>query len=213
MINWYNVTQNHPWLSKELIFTIPDLVRVLKEDENAGFIFWGGSDIGASLYQEESVHPFTPTHRSLRDQFEQHCVRLIREKQRPMVGICRGAQLLNVLFGGKLWQDVDNHSGNVFHDLEIIYNGTDVAIEDTISANSEHHQMMIPGKDATIIGYTSGVSTYRVSEQGKVDSAYTEPEIVGYKDKKVLCIQGHPEWIPDSEYNMVCQTIIGDYFK
>lgn len=76
-----------------------------------GLIISGGRDIPPALYGEEA-HPQTDALCEERPQFEIALVRLFRELDKPVLGICYGCQLLNVAFGGTLIQDIPSQIGD-----------------------------------------------------------------------------------------------------
>lgn len=69
-----------------------------------GFVFAGGQDIAPSFYGEESRGSRAPDIE--RDHFETALCRAALERDKPLLGICRGCQLLNVVLGGTLTQDL-----------------------------------------------------------------------------------------------------------
>lgn len=69
-----------------------------------GLIIGGGDDIDPVLYGGEAA-----AHEAIdpeRDRLEIRCIRTALERQIPLLGICRGAQLINVVLGGTLYQDI-----------------------------------------------------------------------------------------------------------
>lgn len=70
-----------------------------------GLVISGGKDIPPALYCEE-VHPQTDALSGDRPRFEIALVHLLRELDKPVLGICYGCQLLNVAFGGTLIQHI-----------------------------------------------------------------------------------------------------------
>jgi len=70
-----------------------------------GFLFPGGSDIDPSLYGE-SPSPRCGKLNRERDLFEPWLLRAALEARKPVLGICRGFQLINVVMGGALRQDL-----------------------------------------------------------------------------------------------------------
>ncbi len=76
-----------------------------------GLMVSGGKDIPPALYGEEP-HPRTDALPEERPLFEIALVRLFRELDKPVLGICYGCQLLNVAFGGTLIQDIPSQVGN-----------------------------------------------------------------------------------------------------
>lgn len=70
-----------------------------------GIIFAGGSDVDPTFFNEEPHQKLGPTYLR-RDQFEVSLAKAAFEAGKPMMGICRGMQLLNVALGGTLYQDL-----------------------------------------------------------------------------------------------------------
>ena len=73
-----------------------------------GFIFPGGPDIDPALYHE-SIHGargIVPDY----DRYLIDAMRRIFDTHKPILGICKGMQLLNVAHGGTLYQDIDEHT-------------------------------------------------------------------------------------------------------
>lgn len=159
--------------------------------------FTGGADIGPNLYGEKAqtyTHPDTR-----RDEGEIEIFKRASALSKPFVGICRGAQLLNVLGGGKMVQDVTRHGSP--HDMKEV----NPAIKDVrkwrtfLKMTSLHHQMMIPGTKATVIAVTNVASEFLygpgtdivIREKDELD--WDNPEVVWYPGIRSLCWQGHPE--------------------
>jgi putative glutamine amidotransferase len=65
----------------------------------------GGADISPQCYGEEPLHPDWAGDR-LRDAYEMELLHEFMEAGKPVLGICRGAQLINVALGGTLYQDI-----------------------------------------------------------------------------------------------------------
>jgi gamma-glutamyl-gamma-aminobutyrate hydrolase PuuD len=162
------------------------VVGTLKEADLAQFT--GGADVDPSIYSEER-HP--TTHSNLQqDAIEMDVYKQARLLNIPVAGICRGGQFLNVMSGGKLHQDVDNHA---------TYAGHEMSTHDyeTIKVSSTHHQMMIPSKDG-VVWATAKLSTNRERMVGKhitVDRGeHDDVEAVIYPELKTVCYQPHPEF-------------------
>ena len=64
-----------------------------------------GGDVAPTYYGQSPVPQLTSTDR-LRDNVELTLCRAAAQHKKPLLGICRGAQVLNVAFGGTLWQDI-----------------------------------------------------------------------------------------------------------
>jgi putative glutamine amidotransferase len=79
---------------------VADYARVLD-----GLVLQGGSDVSPTMYGEEALDPDWAGDR-LRDVYEIELVHEFIEAGKPVLGICRGAQLINVALGGTLYQDI-----------------------------------------------------------------------------------------------------------
>jgi gamma-glutamyl-gamma-aminobutyrate hydrolase PuuD len=132
---------------------VPPSVDGVEETLDAldGLIFTGGSDLDPALYGEES-HPETFGVHRLRDDAELALLRAALDRDLPVLGICRGIQVLNVALGGDLHQHVPElvgHDGHK-HDPPGEFVEHDVAIEpgsrlagvlgEQTRVKSHHHQ-------------------------------------------------------------------------
>lgn len=178
--------------------------------EDADIIcFNGGADIATEIYGERPALRGVPLLKSYRDADEVAMFDKYRhDTSKLKLGICRGAQLLNCLNGGTLWQDVNGHGSN--HKMTVVETGHSMYITST------HHQMMRPNyKTAVIIG-VSDEATYKLAEGASFPEAFwpddhKDAEIVYYPDTNSLCIQGHPEYVPDSEFAEYCIDLVVKY--
>lgn len=158
--------------------------------------FTGGEDVDPGLYGEPIMNGTysDPT----RDEVDKVVFDRCIIHKTPMVGICRGGQFLNVMNGGRMWQNVDNH--RKAHEL------TDLETGEVHSVSSTHHQMMRPTLEATLVAITNE-STKKVSvcdwwmanvsedahPKNFVREDY-DTEVVWYEKTKCLCFQPHPEF-------------------
>lgn len=148
--------------------------------------FTGGSDVSPHLYKD-SAHKATYSD-SVRDAKEQRLFKECLKQGKSMVGICRGAQFLNVMNGGRMYQDVRQHTQS--HDL------LDTSTGNKIHVTSTHHQMMMPTQDAVLIA-TASMNGRREWFDGYVardDYSDQDIEVVLYPGTKCLCFQPHPEF-------------------
>lgn len=149
-------------------------------------LFAGGEDVSPSIYGA-SKHHTTFTNKD-RDAEETKAYNLALELSKPMIGICRGSQLLTALQeGGMLVQDQPNPSN--MHDIHT-YDGKKLRISST------HHQAMYPFnmKEGSykIIGWTENLLKYHKDGDDKELNPPKECEIVYYPKNRCLGIQGHP---------------------
>jgi putative glutamine amidotransferase len=192
------------WIAME-----PDIevVKLSFHDQNAadvescdGVLFSGGEDVHPALYgkpefvQEYGLQEIIPA----RDWFEYEVIEKTLEIKKPVFGICRGLQLINVYLGGTLLPDIPTLSKSVAHgkisgqdqihdvrveNLSMLHNITGREVG---PVNSAHHQCV--GKPAGNL---------------KI-SAFSEPSVVEameWKDPSnkswLLLVQWHPERMQD----------------
>jgi len=79
-----------------------------------GLLLSGGADIGPASYGSEA-HPETDTPRAGRDAFEFGLLQAALAAELPVLGVCRGCELLNVAFGGTLVQHLPETLGHERH--------------------------------------------------------------------------------------------------
>lgn len=165
-----------------------------------GVIMTGGADFAPSLYGEEAV-PELETVEGLRDTCDIALVHAAVAKGLPVMGICRGEQLLGVAFGGSLYQDIPSmietdvtHRGiplKEFSHTIAIKEGSflfDVWGKESFDVNSAHHQ--------GIKAVPQGFSVVATTKDGVVEAVQRTGALAKeYKDGKgvIIGVQFHPE--------------------
>jgi len=99
------------WLQSRhaLLFVLPLSTRAADYAQALdGLVLQGGADISPLAYGEEPLKPEWAGD-PMRDGYEIELVRAFTAAGKPVLGICRGAQLINVALGGSLHQDVPAH--------------------------------------------------------------------------------------------------------
>lgn len=160
-------------------------------------VFTGGEDVTPSLYHEANVASHCNWMRDAEEieEFENF-------SDTPKVGICRGGQFLNVMSGGKMYQDTDNHcQSHMVFDLDT---GHEYLVTST------HHQMMRPSEDATIVG-VANESSYVLAAGGE-KIVEDDIEVVYYDKTKSLCFQPHPEYHGAEETEKYFFELLNRYF-
>lgn len=161
----------------------------------------GGEDISPSIYGEDPIDQCHADRQpSPRDLQEMELLQQAVKMGIPIIGICRGAQLLCAMDGGKLWQHSTGHQGG----NHAIFDTTD---GEGYVTNSAHHQIMRP----LVHNLTLAVCNETVDvwdESGKPQKIERTPEIVFFPHLNAIGIQGHPEWNPNARFVSYCARLI-----
>lgn len=178
-------------------------------------VFLGGADINPRLYGERAL-PCTGFNND-RDIVEETFYHKALKLKKPMYGICRGAQFLHAMNGGKLWQDVNNHGTP--HDI------IDIEEDVILRASSMHHQMLQFNDEIkerlTIMACCSNQVATKFEDanlkfdlRAKGANANHELEIEAgyYVDTRCLFVQGHPEAGP-APYRSWCMWKLNDWYN
>jgi putative glutamine amidotransferase len=158
-------------------------------DSLDGLVITGGYDLDPATYGQQP-HPTTDQPRTARDAFEFALLRGALQRGLPVLGICRGIQVLNVAFGGTLHQhlpEVLGHKrhragGGVFTRLPVrIVAGTRLAdlLGESAEAACYHHQAIDKVGDGLVVSASDA------------DGVVEALELPG--DGFVLAVQWHPE--------------------
>ena len=162
-----------------------------------GVIFSGGPDLDPSYYGE-SVWNETVEVDTLRDVSDLMLMRAALEAGKPVMAICRGEQLMNVVRGGSLYQDLPTqtdtlvkHGGGTWHRIGVEKGSVlhDLFGEDSLTVNSFHHQAVkavAPGvrvtaraADGTVEAYEYGKSViafqFHPEGMARTDDAWLAP--------------------------------------
>lgn len=180
---------------------------VTKDIEEADIVCWtGGEDLNPKLYNEPVAGAGGWS--DWRDSDDIRAVGLSKDKFK--VGLCRGAQLLNVIpNGGKLWQDVDRHEYG-HHDV------VDTITGEIHKINSIHHQALRLTDKAELVAYAR-LSTvkYGYDTSWHVDNGEEDPdvEVAYYPETRSLCIQSHPEFDQDGPTGAYFYRLLERYYS
>lgn len=158
-------------------------------------IFWGGADVDPSLYNRKRSYACGNSNID-KDIREKNAMEELIAKGVPIIGICRGAQLLNVVNGGILVQHIEGHALGKEHFC------TEVETGKVMSVSSTHHQMMVAHEDGKILFKDFNSQRGRHWDFVNEDYDYNYvTEVVYYPNTKSLCLQPHPEWMnQESEF-------------
>lgn len=169
-----------------------DLIELDKHID--GYLFTGGDDINPILYKEKRTS-FVKDYNDIRDSLEARLYKIAKENDKAILGICRGIQIINVLEGGSLYQDLDtfhpskvsHKEKNKRHSVLLLHNTPfrDLIDEPYLEVNSLHHQGI-----KRIAQTLKGMA---VSEDGIVEALYHP------KMKFMWAFQWHPEYMLEED--------------
>ncbi len=157
-----------------------------------GLIVSGGADVDPGLYGQVA-HPRTGRPRTDRDAWEEALLTAAIDAELPFLGICRGAQLLNVALGGTLVQHLPDLVGNdSFQPGEGVFGPKTVAID----ADSRLAALLRQDDDELDVHVYHHQSIDRVAD-GLVVTARTEEGVIEAVELPTvpfgLAVQWHPE--------------------
>lgn len=160
-----------------------------------GLVLQGGNDVSPTAYGETPLRPEWSGD-VIRDRYEMALIRAFVSAGKPVFGICRGLQILNVSFGGTLYQDLPTERGTSilhldstkyeenFHSLQIEQGGWLASLyptEQTLKINSIHHQ-----------GIKDLAAGFKVEARCPDDGAIEAISRLG--DTFIAGVQWHPEF-------------------
>lgn len=151
-----------------------------------GLLLSGGKDVTTSLYGQEQKYDFVITD-PRRDDLEWKVMDEFIARKKPIFGICRGIQVMNVYFGGTLIQDIPDqfggeHAKGVNHDLKIKKDSIlGQLFGESMLINSYHHQALGElGKDLVATAWSDA-------------NGHELVEAVEHTSLPVWSVQWHPE--------------------
>jgi len=168
------------------VSTCADGKDVLRElaDRADGLCLTGGCDIAAERFGQVPS-PLSGKPDPWRDEQELELCRLFLERKKPVLGICRGLQLLNTALGGDLVQDLKEERGidHPYHSIHSVRSAEGSWFRETFggtfTVNSYHHQ--------AIGRLGDGLRAVVTAEDGRIIEA------VEHETLPVFAVQWHPE--------------------
>lgn len=178
-----------------ILIPATDDVDALREivERVDGILFSGGADIDGRYFGEETLEELAEVDHA-RDTYDFLLLRLATDHQLPIFGICRGMQLINVAFGGGMWQDIPSQFPNKtlkhciltdkekpIHQVKITEGTVLSGIfgKDEIGVNSRHHQ--------AVREIAPGFKVSATATDGIVEGIEAFPE------RRIWGVQWHPE--------------------
>ncbi len=188
--------------------TVADYARELD-----ALVLMGGSDVCPATYGETTLDPAWNGDR-FRDDYEIALLRAFVATGKPVLGLCRGAQVINVAFGGTLYQDLPTQRPDALrHRMQSIYekncHATSLVAGSglaqlyrgvaLVKTNSVHHQAI---KD---LG--RGLEVEALSEPDRI------VEAIRWSGSSYLFgVQWHPEFHPPGDRTFIDDTPLLDDF-
>ncbi len=165
-----------------------------------GFLMTGGHDVSPSVYHAKK-EVWCGSCCELRDEMERYILKEAVEKDKSVLGICRGIQLMNACYGGSLYQDLETeHTSCIDHHMKPPYDRVahqvilqkntplyNLLDKEQIGVNSYHHQ--------AIKELASSFREMAVSEDGLIESIYMPSK------KFIVGVQWHPEFSYEEDEN------------
>lgn len=181
-----------------------------------GIIFSGGSDVCPETYSAPYLDRIKWPGDLIRDRYEAKIFEICVQLKKPIFAICRGAQLINALLGGELYQDLNQQTqttlqhrdaikyDQIYHKiqfepggiLEKIYMG-----EKQPHVNSVHHQ--------GIKTLAPNLNCEAICPEDNLIEAYCAKQI---QDHFILGVQWHPEFSPSLKGDVIDDSKLMQYF-
>ncbi|KAB8291437.1 gamma-glutamyl-gamma-aminobutyrate hydrolase family protein [Bifidobacterium avesanii] len=174
-----------------------------------GLLFSGGHDVDPSMYGEEPIAQCGRTCPE-RDAMERALLDIAVNRDMPVLGVCRGLQLMNAALGGTLYQDLPTQRPKpVNHDMQPPYDEPQHRVDivegtplhellgvRSLGVNSRHHQ--------AVRRLAQSLNVMAVSEDGLVEAAWMPGK------RFVWGVQWHPEhaWRTDVASRMLLETFV-----
>lgn len=161
-----------------------DALQIASESD--GLFLSGGMDVSPCIYGASPSLECGKTDYT-RDLLELRLIRAFVQKQKPILGICRGFQMLNVFFGGTLYQDIFSETSYVhpyqsIHEVKVAKGSIlEELFGSSFTVNSLHHQAIDSlGKNLIPIAFASN---------GPFIEAFYHDSL------PIIAVQWHPERI------------------
>lgn len=173
--------------------------------EHGCIILWGGEDISPSIYNQKPKFTSAPANPSERDKLEMDYAKFAIENKMPIIGVCRGAQLMCCLSGGSLYQHIQDSSHHHTHTVKT-YD------DKTLVTSSAHHQALnLKETKHELLAWDCNENTNVLTDANR--EQITIPEVVYFPETNCLAIQGHPEWMrPTDKFVQWCVKQMEKYF-
>jgi putative glutamine amidotransferase len=161
-----------------------------------GFVFTGGGDISPNFYEAEN-HPNLDSVDMVRDTMELTLVKAVIRAEKPILGICRGMQVINIALGGRLYTYIpDQYPGAIKHNYHSGSEREVLAHKVTVVSGTQLEKI-VKTKDCEV----NSLHHQGISQLGKgLIACAVAPdnliEAIEYpKLPFAIAVQWHPEWL------------------
>jgi gamma-glutamyl-gamma-aminobutyrate hydrolase PuuD len=159
-----------------------------------GLVLQGGADVSPLTYSETPARPEWTGDRA-RDLYELELLHEFVEAGKPVLGVCRGCQLINVAFGGSLYQDVATDLPNA---LEHVHSDYDAHRHRIVFPPGSSFKRMFPGMEGATVNSIHHQAVKDLGRDIRVE-ALSDPdgvvEAIRYERADfVMGLQWHPEF-------------------
>ena len=179
--DWTSLLEDLGFISVHIPNTLKNLESFLDEMNLDGIVLSGGDNIGEN---------------KKRDETENKILNYALERKIPIIGICRGMQLINKYFGGKL--SIDNSTIHLAekHNVDITHENFRTLFSSESFPVNTYHQNMIQ-----VEGMGNGLKPFAIfGKDGSIEGFFHE-------EFYIIGVMWHPERDPDSNSKIILSTI------
>ncbi|EKU50455.1 gamma-glutamyl-gamma-aminobutyrate hydrolase family protein [Staphylococcus massiliensis] len=183
-----------------ILLPIHEDASILKQQVEMldGLIITGGQDISPLIYGEDPM-PLLGEVNPKRDQYDLKLLDLAIQREIPILGICRGMQIINVFFGGTMWQDISYKDGVTYKHFQQ-GETTDLTHKVSIAKDTKLYQLL--QTETLMVNSFHHQTIHHLASPLKATATANGGIIEGFEHKDydfLLGVQWHPEMLHQTE--------------